>query len=89
MGHNALLPMQIPYVFIRGKSDYVHLPLRTDGNGVWDEIKTVPAVDFINGYAYAIASYSTVVLDLLMARCMAAAGNAGSCTMTGVQYASA
>lgn len=60
--------IQIPYTFVRGSSDYVHLPLSTDGKGTWSEIKTVPAVDFINGYAWAIASYSTVVLNLFTSR---------------------
>lgn len=81
--------MQIPYVFVRGASDYVHLPLSNEGNGVWDQIDSVPPVDFINGYAYAIASYSTVVLDMLASRCMAAnSGSSASCTMKagGVTY---
>jgi hypothetical protein len=46
--------LQVPYTFVRGSSDYVHLPLSTDGSGVWSDIETVPAVDFINGYSYAV-----------------------------------
>lgn len=83
---------KIPYTFVRGSSDYVHLPLSSRRVGVWDEVKTVPPVDFVNGYAYAIASYSTVVLDLLTARCMNASNdNSTACQFMGggVQYASA
>ena len=60
--------MQIPYTFVRGNSDYVHLPLSTNGAGFWSEITTVPQVDFVNGYAWAIASYSSVVLNLFTSR---------------------
>ncbi len=60
--------LQIPYTFVRGNSDYVHLPLATDGAGFWAEIDTVPEVDFVNGYAWAIASYSSVVLNLFTSR---------------------
>lgn len=83
---------KIPYTFVRGNSDYVHLPLSTNGAGFWTEITTVPAVDFVNGYAWAIASYSSVVLNLFTSRCMAAnGGSAATCTMNGggVNYSSA
>lgn len=81
---------KVPYTFVRGSSDYVHLPLSTDGSGVWSDIETVPAVDFINGYSYAIASFSTVVLDLFTHRCLTNGGDASFCKLkAGVQYASA
>lgn len=60
--------LQIPYTFVRGASDYTHLPLMMDPDGTFSEIDTVPQVDFINGYSWAIASYSAVVLDLFTAR---------------------
>ena len=60
--------LQIPYTFVRASSDYVHLPVELLDDGTWAEIDTVPTVDFVNGYSWAIASYSAVVLDLFLAR---------------------
>lgn len=65
---NPFFKLQIPYTFVRSSSDYVHLPLSTNGNGFWSEINTVPTVDFVNGYAWAIATYSDVVLNLFFTR---------------------
>jgi len=58
----------IPYVFVRGNSDWLHQPVKQLDDGTWTYTTPV-AVDFANGYKYAIATTSNVVFSVLSARC--------------------
>lgn len=57
--------------------------------GVW-EVYRVLAEDYVNGYGYAIATGSTVIMEMFQARCVAEAdgrgGSSGDCDFR-VDYA--
>ncbi|KXS22044.1 hypothetical protein M427DRAFT_129820 [Gonapodya prolifera JEL478] len=70
----------VPFVYVRGNSDYVHQPvIYNQTAGIWQQYGNVED-DFANGYAYAIASYSNVVLSYLKSTCLSSGG--GNCTYT-------
>ncbi|KAJ3344216.1 hypothetical protein HDU93_000006 [Gonapodya sp. JEL0774] len=70
----------IPFVYVRGNSDYVHQPVIYNATAkIWQQNGEVED-DFAHGYAYAIASYSTVVLSYLKSNCLTS--SYGNCTFT-------
>jgi hypothetical protein len=59
---------RIPFTTIRGMSNWDHTPIQYLGDGNWTS-SDFPE-DFVNGYAYAIATSATVVMNTLKARCV-------------------
>ncbi len=56
-----------PFVLVRGLSNWLHSPLINTGNGTWGQ---GPVVDnFAQGYEYAIATATSVVMSTLQLRC--------------------
>mmetsp|Transcript_12443 Transcript_12443/g.26864 ORF Transcript_12443/g.26864 Transcript_12443/m.26864 type:complete len:491 (-) Transcript_12443:204-1676(-) len=60
---------KIPYTNIRTASNWIHQPVQQTSPGVWEVFEEVPE-DFVNGYAYAIASGSAAILTFYQARCI-------------------
>lgn len=58
----------LPYTFVRANSDWLHAPVVRGPGRTWRQIDQTR--DFVTGYAYAIASYSTIVLSWLQSRCL-------------------
>eukprot|EP00798_Chlamydomonas_sp_ICE-L_P016299 gene16299-22487_t len=72
MAYNQFSSRPIPYVNMRGASDYAHMPVAngpTAGTYVYAEPELKP--DFAVGYATAIDNFSAVILAFWQARCLA------------------
>ncbi|XP_024385844.1 uncharacterized protein [Physcomitrium patens] len=69
--YNALnaTKSKIPYVFVRGNSDWLHQPVTKSANGTWTHVSPELPTVFTDGYRYAIATTSNVVLSLMSQRC--------------------
>lgn len=72
--YNALnnTKYKIPYVFVRGNSDWLHQPVMQLADGTWTytESLTVDSATVTSeGYKYAIATTSNVVFSMLSERC--------------------
>ncbi|KXZ49339.1 hypothetical protein GPECTOR_22g933 [Gonium pectorale] len=64
-------PRRIPYTNVRTLSNWIHHPVgKTKEDGVWSIYQEVPE-DYVNGYAYAIATGSVTILSLFQRRCLA------------------
>ncbi|KAG2443695.1 hypothetical protein HXX76_002043 [Chlamydomonas incerta] len=68
-------PRRIPYTNVRTLSNWIHHPVgRKPGSsgaaGEWEIYQEVPE-DYVNGYAYAIATGSVTILSLFQQRCLA------------------
>jgi len=74
----------IPFVSVRGKSNHVVFPVRQKEGGspgVWETVDGAPIEDLNSGYAFAIRTYSAVVLSLFYERCLAAGNPADQCAL--------
>ncbi|GIL75443.1 hypothetical protein Vretimale_8072 [Volvox reticuliferus] len=60
---------RIPYTNVRTLSNWIHQPVGKKGEGQWEIFQEVPE-DYVNGYAYAIATGSVTVLSLYQQRCL-------------------
>lgn len=74
---------KIPYVMVRGNSDYLYAPLQKLANGTWGYEPNPPVANFTVGYAYAIATTSNVVMQYLKSGCVSMHGGSSRlCTYT-------
>lgn len=74
------LLVQVPYTIVRAHSDILHRPVMSASNGTWMTAPQSPTQNFEDGFAFAIATGSTAVLDTLQRRCHSANGtNAAMC----------
>ncbi|KAG2438952.1 hypothetical protein HYH02_010745 [Chlamydomonas schloesseri] len=68
-------PRRIPYTNVRTLSNWIHHPVgrkpgSSGASAEWDIFQEVPE-DYVNGYAYAIATGSVTILSLFQQRCLA------------------
>ncbi|MEW5311428.1 MAG: hypothetical protein WDW38_003144 [Sanguina aurantia] len=59
----------IPYTHVRTISNWLHSPVIQVKSGEWAIYRDVPE-DYVNGYAYAIATGSALVMSLFQDRCL-------------------
>ncbi|GAQ84464.1 hypothetical protein KFL_001900070 [Klebsormidium nitens] len=78
---------KIPYTVIRGMSNGLHGTVRQSAPGVWVPGTVVPS-DFTNGYGFAIASFSSLIMTWLQNRCLTGvgAGNTTLCSFSLAAY---
>ncbi|GLI61951.1 hypothetical protein VaNZ11_004513, partial [Volvox africanus] len=60
---------RIPYTNVRTLSNWIHHPVGKKAEGQWEIFQEVPE-DYVNGYAYAIATGSVTILTLYQQRCL-------------------
>lgn len=79
---------KIPYTVVRGMSDWLHGTVKQSAPGVWVPGTVVPN-DFTNGYNFAIASFSSLIMTWLQNRCLTGvgAGNTTLCSFSLAAYA--
>ncbi|KAG2500711.1 hypothetical protein HYH03_001476 [Edaphochlamys debaryana] len=77
-------PRRIPYTNVRTLSNWIHHPVSQKSEGVWGIYQEVPE-DYVNGYAYAIATGSATILSLYQQRCLAAEALADVAAADGAQ----
>jgi hypothetical protein len=72
----------VPYVFVRGCSDYLYPAPAQVSPGVWADSPQSPPQSFETQFKFAIQTISTVVLTAFQLRCQAAGNAAASCAYT-------
>lgn len=75
----------IPYVNVRGNSDWLHQPIEQKADGTWTYTANVP-INFAEGYKYAIATTSNVVFSMLSQRCQKLNGASNALCMYNISY---
>ncbi|EFJ50281.1 hypothetical protein VOLCADRAFT_89239 [Volvox carteri f. nagariensis] len=68
---------RIPYTNVRTLSNWVHQPVGKVAEGEWRVYQEVPE-DYVNGYAYAIATGSATIMSLFQQRCLTEAAAAAA-----------
>ncbi|GAB4815301.1 hypothetical protein N2152v2_002347 [Parachlorella kessleri] len=76
----------LPFVVVRGASNYLHTPVEKLPNGTWvPSAAAAGTPEILAGYAHAISVGSRALLELFSSRCKEAGGSETLCTVPALQ----